>query len=120
MFRECFQGSNHRSSQFECACRPFAGDLSEWSLVRRHPSEKVFGVQLAGNNAWSMARAAELIERHCDVDFVDINMGCPLDLVCNRGMGAGECQRHGMPPQHAALLLLAHYSPLFIGFLVQA
>lgn len=58
--------------------------------MRRHPSEKVFGVQLAGNNAWSMARAAELIERHCDVDFVDINMGCPLDLVCNRGMGAGE------------------------------
>jgi tRNA-dihydrouridine synthase 3 len=36
-----------------------------------------------------MARAAELIEREgVRVDFVDINCGCPLDLVCNKGMGA--------------------------------
>ena len=25
------------------------------------------------------------------VDFVDINMGCPIDAVCNKGMGAGLC-----------------------------
>ena len=36
-----------------------------------------------------MARAAELIENEgVRVDFVDINCGCPLDLVCSKGMGA--------------------------------
>ena len=62
---------------------------SEWALLRRHASERTFGVQLAGNNARTMAAAAELIERHLEVDFVDINSGCPLDDLCRRGAGAG-------------------------------
>ena len=32
-----------------------------------------------------MARTAELIENELpDVDFVDINMGCPIDNVCHK------------------------------------
>jgi tRNA-dihydrouridine synthase 3 len=68
---------------------------SEWALVRRHPSERTFGVQLAGSNPAIMAEVAELIERHLEVDFVDINMGCPLDDVCNKGMGAGLMGKPG-------------------------
>ena len=29
-----------------------------------------------------------------EVDFVDLNMGCPLDEVCSKGMGAGLMERH--------------------------
>jgi tRNA-dihydrouridine synthase 3 len=29
--------------------------------------------------------------RCAQVDFVDVNMGCPIDAVCNKGMGAGLC-----------------------------
>lgn len=35
-----------------------------------------------------MARTAELIEQECTVDFIDINMGCPIDLVVNKGSGS--------------------------------
>lgn len=40
--------------------------------------------QVCGGYADSMARCAQLLEEHTDVDFVDVNMGCPIDLVCNR------------------------------------
>ena len=37
-----------------------------------------------------MGRVAQLVEDgHIDVDFVDINLGCPIDMVYKRGMGSG-------------------------------
>lgn len=31
--------------------------------------------------------------RTSQLDFVDINMGCPIDLVCDKGMGAALMSR---------------------------
>ena len=28
-----------------------------------------------------MARCAELLNKTCDIDFIDINLGCPIDLI---------------------------------------
>lgn len=64
------------------------GKSSEWALMKRHPSEDVFGVQLAAGYPDLFVRACELIESHATVDFVDMNLGCPLDLICNKGSGA--------------------------------
>lgn len=66
------------------------GHNDEWALVRRHESEKMFGVQLAGGFPNRMVPAAELLSREVGdgVDFVDVNMGCPIDLVFNQGAGS--------------------------------
>ncbi|KIJ58427.1 hypothetical protein HYDPIDRAFT_102661 [Hydnomerulius pinastri MD-312] len=62
----------------------------EWSLVRRHPSETTFGVQLAGNKPSTMVPTAEILGREFagGIDFVDINCGCPIDLVFRTGSGS--------------------------------
>lgn len=67
-----------------------SGSKEEWSLVRRHPSERTFGVQLAGNKPANLVPTAEAIanEIGSGIDFVDINCGCPIDLVFKSGSGS--------------------------------
>ncbi|KAF4531014.1 hypothetical protein B566_EDAN009759 [Ephemera danica] len=48
---------------------------------------------LCGSNPMSMARCAQLVQENCSVDFVDINMGCPIDLVYQQGGGSGLMRR---------------------------
>ena len=42
-----------------------------------------------------MASCAAVLEKECAVDFVDLNLGCPLDLVCNKGAGSALMVRPG-------------------------
>ncbi|XP_022763135.1 tRNA-dihydrouridine(47) synthase [NAD(P)(+)]-like [Durio zibethinus] len=65
------------------------GQASEWALLRRHSSEDLFGVQICGAHPDTIARTVELIDKECALDFIDINMGCPIDIVVNKG--AGSC-----------------------------
>ena len=70
------------------------GHRGEWALLRRHPSEDFFGVQLAGGNPLQMAQAAELISQSdFSIDFIDLNLGCPIDLVCQKGGGSALLER---------------------------
>ena len=64
----------------------------EWSLVRRHPSETIFGIQLAGNKPSTMVPTAEILGKEFagSIDFVDINCGCPIDLVFRAGSGSAR------------------------------
>ncbi|XP_027353940.1 tRNA-dihydrouridine(47) synthase [NAD(P)(+)]-like isoform X2 [Abrus precatorius] len=64
------------------------GQASEWALLRRHSSENLFGVQICGAYPDTVARTVELIEQECTIDFIDINMGCPIDIVVNKGAGS--------------------------------
>jgi tRNA-dihydrouridine synthase 3 len=60
---------------------------SEFALIRRAPEEPVFAVQLAGTNPDEMAWAAALVEAR-GADFVDVNLGCPIDFFTRKGLGA--------------------------------
>ena len=59
---------------------------------RRHPSERVFGVQLAGKKPEVMAEAAHIAQEQ-GADFVDVNLGCPIEDATRRGFGAASLQR---------------------------
>ncbi|XP_072364777.1 tRNA-dihydrouridine(47) synthase [NAD(P)(+)]-like isoform X1 [Scyliorhinus torazame] len=69
------------------------GQSSEWALLKRHYTEDVFGVQLEGAFPDTMTKCAELLNQNIDVDFVDINVGCPIDLVYHKGGGCGLMNR---------------------------
>lgn len=69
------------------------GQTSEWALLKRHPCEDIFGVQLEGAFPDTMTKCAELLNRTIDVDFVDINVGCPIDLVYKKGGGCALMNR---------------------------
>jgi tRNA-dihydrouridine synthase 3 len=59
----------------------------ELALVRRAPGEPCFGVQLAGNKPEEVAFAAAMAEAR-GADFIDLNLGCPIDHFTRMGLGA--------------------------------
>uniref|UniRef100_A0A2K5CGK2 tRNA-dihydrouridine(47) synthase [NAD(P)(+)] n=1 Tax=Aotus nancymaae TaxID=37293 RepID=A0A2K5CGK2_AOTNA len=69
------------------------GQMSEWALLKRHQCEDVFGVQLEGAFPDTMTKCAELLNHTVEVDFVDINVGCPIDLVYKKGGGCALMNR---------------------------
>ncbi|CAJ0930979.1 unnamed protein product, partial [Mesorhabditis belari] len=80
-------GAEITCSEMALATSILAGVPSEFSLIKRHPSERIFGVQLAGGFADTMTMATQIIVDEFEVDFIDINMGCPIDVVNQKGGG---------------------------------
>ena len=86
------------------------GQKSEWALMRAHesethpphynPSPKIvldydnskdskFGAQIAGNKPWQVLKATEILTRLCpQLRVIDLNCGCPIDLVYRQGAGS--------------------------------
>ncbi|KAI0199792.1 hypothetical protein F4808DRAFT_431281 [Astrocystis sublimbata] len=88
------------------------GQKGEWALMKTHESELAspryspeagnivegydnakdmkWGAQISGNQAWVAMKATEALTRflpHCRV--IDLNCGCPIDLVFQTGAGSG-------------------------------
>jgi nifR3 family TIM-barrel protein len=51
--------------------------------------ERPLGIQLYGADPAAMAEAAELVTRHYEPDFIDLNFGCPVKKVVKRNGGSG-------------------------------
>lgn len=94
--RVCKQfGADITCSEMAMSTKLLQGSMSEWALLKRHPSEDIFGAQLCGSFPDSMTRCAELLQNDVPVDFVDINIGCPIDLVFKQGAGSALMGRMG-------------------------
>ncbi|XP_076757997.1 dihydrouridine synthase 3 [Xylocopa sonorina] len=86
-------GADITCGEMALAPRILKGAHEEWALVKRHESEDIFGVQLCGNNPGVLTRCAQLLNEKIDVDFIDLNLGCPIDLIYRQGGGSGMLNR---------------------------
>jgi tRNA-dihydrouridine synthase 3 len=86
------------------------GEKSEWALMRAHQSEVSpptvsskayeipgydnskdvrFGVQIAAAKPWVALKTTEVLAKYCpNVRVIDLNCGCPIDLVTKTGAGS--------------------------------
>lgn len=64
-----------------CSVPLINGISQEWALAKRHVSEDIFGVQLCGNSPQLVAYATQVVKENCEVDFIDLNLGCPIELI---------------------------------------
>ncbi|XP_076180473.1 dihydrouridine synthase 3 isoform X2 [Ptiloglossa arizonensis] len=86
-------GADITCGEMALAPRILKGAHEEWALVKRHESENIFGVQLCGNNPGVLTRCAQLLTEEIDVDFIDLNLACPIDLIYRQGGGSGMLNR---------------------------
>ncbi|KAI4283216.1 MAG: hypothetical protein L6R38_002304 [Xanthoria sp. 2 TBL-2021] len=85
------------------------GQKSEWALMRAHKIEAAppssspspiiqdydnardlkFGAQIAANKPWQAVKTAEILTTLCPhLRLIDLNCGCPIDLVYRTGAGS--------------------------------
>ncbi len=86
------------------------GQKSEWALMRAHESEATapkfdsnnsvvkgydntidlkFGAQIAANKPWQALKTTEVLSQLCPhLRVIDLNCGCPIDLVFRTGAGS--------------------------------
>jgi tRNA-dihydrouridine synthase 3 len=86
------------------------GEKGEWALMKAHESEiqpprflqkntvvqgydnakdLKFGVQIAANKPWLATKTVEVLTALCPhLRAIDLNCGCPINLVCEQGSGS--------------------------------
>ncbi|XP_034938203.1 tRNA-dihydrouridine(47) synthase [NAD(P)(+)]-like isoform X2 [Chelonus insularis] len=86
-------GADITCGEMALAPKILKGAHEEWALVKRHEIEDIFGVQICGNNPGVLTRCAQLFNEELEVDFIDLNLGCPIDLIYKQGGGSGMLNR---------------------------
>ena len=90
-------------AQLTCSEMVIADKLvkgGERPLLRHHDSEDGFGIQLCGKRAENLAEGARMAVE-AGAQYIDLNFGCPIDLIVRRGSGAAMMKK---PRKLAALV----------------
>ena len=59
-----------------------------WQMLRISKDEHPVAMQLFGHDLDTMVEAAKIIDKYCNCDIIDINMGCPVPKVLKAGAGS--------------------------------
>lgn len=51
---------------------------------------------MCGNNPHTLTRCAQMLQKEANIDFIDVNLGCPIDLVFKEGGGCGLLRRQNV------------------------
>ncbi len=89
------------------------GRRGEFALLRSHPDESFFGVQLADKKPETLAEGARLAESR-GAKFVDLNCGCPIDQMTRRGLGASLLRKPGRLSRLVAAMVKAVRVPVTV------
>jgi tRNA-dihydrouridine synthase 3 len=106
----CELGAQLTYSEMAMSLPIMQGSKSEWALMKAHESEALppnlrqpssivktydnsrdlkFGAQIAANKPWQALKATEVLTALCPhLRVVDLNCGCPIDLVFRDGAGS--------------------------------
>jgi len=106
-------GADLTCSEMVVADKLVAGSRAELPLLRSHPLEATFGVQLCGKRPEVVAEAARRAVA-LGARFIDLNFGCPIDLVVRRGAGAALLQRPAKLGQIVAAVRASVAVPLSV------
>jgi tRNA-dihydrouridine synthase 3 len=107
-------GADITCGEMALAANLLSGQPSEWALLKRHPDEDIFGVQIAASYPDMWTRVSEMVENEMTVDFMDMNLGCPLDMVCSKGAGSALMMREKRLKQSLAGITGALSCPVTI------
>jgi tRNA-dihydrouridine synthase 3 len=80
-------GAEVTVGEMAVADRLVKNEGSEYALLKSHPDEPFFGVQLAARKPETLAEAGRIAEQR-GAKFVDLNCGCPIEEITRRGLGA--------------------------------
>ncbi len=64
------------------------GSEKTMTYLKTNENDKPFGIQLFGNDKEYFKKAVKIIEKSCDYEYLDINMGCPMRKIISNGSGA--------------------------------
>ncbi|KAG8235545.1 hypothetical protein J437_LFUL016075 [Ladona fulva] len=73
-------GADITCGEMALASSLLQGAQAEWAL-------------LCGNNPYVLTRCAQMLEEQTEIDFIDLNLGCPIDLIYQQGAGSGLLRR---------------------------
>ena len=75
-------------SEFVSADGIIRENQKSFDLIKFYPEERPIGIQIFGNSADVMSKAARMIYDKFKPDIIDLNYGCPVPKVTKRGAGS--------------------------------
>jgi tRNA-dihydrouridine synthase B len=84
-----------------------------FGMLHTDPAERPVGFQIFGSKPASMAEAACIVSQG-EVDFIDINMGCPVPKVLKSGAGAALLRDIGLAREIMAAVISQSRVPVTI------